>query len=909
MSEDSTSQRFIEKIFPVHTVSLHSEKEKFSHKGHLSSLHIWWARRPLASSRASIYAALIPGYISTEDNLHDDKNNKPTSTLQFIERLSDWRNALNSELLTKAREHIRTTYSGTRPKILDPFSGSGTIPFEALRLGCEVYALDYNPVAVFIEKCALDFPHRFKKKLKREVQKWAEKVFQQALKDLKQLYEIEINPKENLSEYDIYGFIWVRVIKCTNPRCKRKIPLMKHYFLSKKRKKRVFLHPHLKKNEVTFKIVAENKEKIGEDSKKTPSSECFIPEKGTISNSTVHCPSCHHIINRHELISLLKEKKYEEIPIIAIFRNKKVHARKKDIKYVLIERQASKEFLTVKKMLQEKRKFFQQQWKIDPIPTEEIPHYNGRSHMRVVAFGMQRFSDLFNERQLLSIITFIEKIRYAYLEMQQLHYDPALATAITSYLVCILDRVISFSTKLCWWEAQSESPYNTFGRQRLSMVWDYFELNPISEFPGAWQNATQIVLNFLEHTEMMDTTSAHVYHGSATELPFPEDYFDAVFTDPPYYDNIIYSDLADFFYVWLKRSVGYLYPDLFATTLSQRTKEIVADPLRHDNKKNAKKYFETQLRHAFHEIHRVLKKNGIAVVVYAYKTTDGWESLLSSLMQSGLTVTAAWPITTETKNRLVAQANKAAVLASSIYIILRKQEKKERGYYHAIKKELKTKLFTKVPMLWSHNIRGPDLFIAAIGFGLEVFSKYSVILNAKGRPLSAATFLKDIRIIITDLIFDFIGIRTKIEDLPAIARFYILWRHLYQNQALLFDDARKLAQSCGIDLESVGTNTFIIKNKNFIQVLEPTERNLEKIAPNRNIIDLYHYFLILAQDNETESLPMLFDQQPEKIQAHIMMIATALSQILPYSITERKLVDIFLLRIANRKKMHASICQ
>ncbi len=199
MSEDSTSQRFIEKIFPVHTVSLLSEKEKFSHKGHLSSLHIWWARRPLASSRASIYAALIPGYISTEDNLHDDKNNKPTSTLQFIERLSDWRNALNSELLTKAREHIRTTYSGTPPKILDPFSGSGTIPFEALRLGCEVYALDYNPVAVFIEKCALDFPHRFKKKLKREVQKWAEKVFQQALKDLKQLYEIEINPKENLS--------------------------------------------------------------------------------------------------------------------------------------------------------------------------------------------------------------------------------------------------------------------------------------------------------------------------------------------------------------------------------------------------------------------------------------------------------------------------------------------------------------------------------------------------------------------------------------------------------------------------------------------------------------------------------------------------------------------------------------
>jgi putative DNA methylase len=222
----------------------------------------------------------------------------------------------------------------------------------------------------------------------------------------------------------------------------------------------------------------------------------------------------------------------------------------------------------------------------------------------------------------------------------------------------------------------------------------------------------------------------NVLQASATQLPYPDNYFDAVFTDPPYYDNINYAELSDFFYVWLKRILGDLYPELFSTPLVPKTKEIVANPLRQGNKDKAKNFFESNLKKSFQEIYRVLKPDGIVIIVYTHKSTSGWETVLNALLDSNLVVTATWPIDTEMKARLNAKEN--ASLASSIYIVCRKIKKQETGYFNEVKEEIKKHLSEKLERLWQEGVSGADFFIAGIGSAIEIFGKYEKVMDYEG---------------------------------------------------------------------------------------------------------------------------------------------------------------------------------
>ena len=232
-----------------------------------------------------------------------------------------------------------------------------------------------------------------------------------------------------------------------------------------------------------------------------------------------------------------------------------------------------------------------------------------------------------------------------------------------------------------------------------------------------------------------------VSQSSATELPYPDNYFDAVFTDPPYYDNVNYAELSDFFYVWLKRCIGDLYPELFSTPLVPKSKEIVANPVRHGNQESAKRFFEEMLKKSFQEIYRVLKPNGICAIVYAHKSTAGWETLINSLLDSGLVPTASWPIDTEMKVRLNAQ--ETASLASSIYIVCRKMERQETGWFSDVKKEIKERIFNN--NLWEEGVAGPDFFIACIGSAIEVFGKYEKVMDYEGNVIRADKLLEFVR--------------------------------------------------------------------------------------------------------------------------------------------------------------------
>lgn len=382
-----------------------------------------------------------------------------------------------------------------------------------------------------------------------------------------------------------------------------------------------------------------------------------------------------------------------------------------------------------------------------------------------------------------------------------------------------------------------------------------------------------------------------VNQASATELPYPDNYFDAVFTDPPYYDNVPYSYLSDFFYVWLKRSIGDLYPELFMTPLTPKSKEIVAYSHQEGGFEAGKRYFEEMLKKAFKEISRVLKPNGIATIVYTHKSTSGWETLINSLLESDLVVTASWPIDTEMKTRL--RAKESAALASSIYFVCRKIERKEIGWLNEVKEEIKNHIHRKLESLWEEGVSGADYFVSAIGSAIEIFGKYKKIMDYEGREISAREMLEYVREVVTDYAVRQILHNGIAEELSPLTRFYILWRWTYGEAKVHFDDARKLAQSTGVNLEREWNKGFIKKEKEFIKVLGPQDRKLDEIKLE-DMVDVLHKVLLLWRAGRKEEMKELLMETGYGRKEAFYRVAQAISETLPNDSKEKKLLDGFL---------------
>jgi adenine-specific DNA methylase len=383
-----------------------------------------------------------------------------------------------------------------------------------------------------------------------------------------------------------------------------------------------------------------------------------------------------------------------------------------------------------------------------------------------------------------------------------------------------------------------------------------------------------------------------VLQASATELPYPDNYFDAIFTDPPYYDNVPYSYLSDFFYVWLKRSIGDLYPELFITPLTPKSKEIVAYSHDKGGYEAGKKYFEEMLKKAFKEIYRVLKPNGIAVIVYTHKSTAGWETMINSLLESGLVITASWPIDTEMKSRL--RAKESAALSSSIYFVCRKMERKETGWLNEVKEEIKNHITKKLERLWEEGIAGADYFISAIGASIEIFGKYKKIMDYEGREITTRELLEYVRELVTDYAVRQILHNGIAGELSSLTRFYILWRWTYGEARAQFDEARKLAQSTGVNLEKEWNKGFIKKEKEFIKVLGPQERKLEELKDAEDMIDVLHKVLLLWKEGKKDEMKEVLRETGFGLKESFYIVAQAISETLPNDSKEKKLLDGFL---------------
>jgi len=881
-------KRFIEYTFPIKEVSAESAKEKNIRHGHISTLHIWWARRPLASSRATAYAALTP----------EPKNEKEAKEKRdFIVELCKWENSLNPTIIERARKDILEANGGKPPKVLDPFGGGGAIPLEALRLGCETYTGDYNPVAVLIQKCTLEYPQKygkpgeveietdeFGKKVKRkvkvenklleDVKKWGNWVLEEAKNEIGKYY-----PPDEDGSIPV-AYIWARTIPCQNPSCGVEILLFRQYWLANKSNKKVSLYLYTESQEIKFKIVGTGYEKMPEG---------FNPEEGTVSKAIVICPVCSTTIAANTTRKLFQEGKSGE-RLVAVVLHKEGEIGKR---YRIANSVDSQVFNKAKDYLEEKRATLLTEWGIEPIPDEPLPPV-GTLGFRVQRYGFLIWGDLFNSRQKLSLMIFSEVIKNGYEIMVSKGHPKEYAKAVVSYLALILSRSSDFENTLCEWHNTWEFTAHLFSRQAIPMKWDYSELNLLSPIlTGTWMSMSRQIIKSIKAASISDF-DCKVIQCSATKVPYNNNYFDAVFTDPPYYDNIPYSYLSDFFYVWLKRIIGDLYPELFSTHLTPKSQEIVAYSHEDGGYESGKKFFEDNLKEALQEIHRVLKPNGIAIIVYAHKSLSGWETLINSLLDSGLIITSALPINTEMQARL--RAKESATLASSIYMVARKIERQPTGFYNDVREELKTEINNKLERLWQEGISGPDFFISAIGSAIEVFGKYEKVIDYEGNEVRANKLLDEVQKIATDYAVRQILHNGFAGEITDLTRFYVLYRWEYGHAKVHFDEARKLGQSCGIDVSREwGKDGFIKKDKEFIKLLGPSERNLENLERSHELIDVLHSVLLYWEKSKKDEMLNLLQETGYGDSEAFYRVAQAVSETLGSESKEKKLLDGFLL--------------
>jgi putative DNA methylase len=864
-------KRLIEYDLPLAEISEESAKEKNIRHGHPSTLHIWWARRPLAASRATAFAALI-------DDPGPDEPEKRAELLALIKEITPWdavKNG-NNAAIDKARRLIREQY-GYAPKVLDPFAGGGSIPLEALRLGCETYANDYNPVAVFIEKATLEWPQKFgvmvsKRELETAlsgkftnlpnkaqtsfleedeqvnllaymVERWANIILEEARTEIGRFY-----PPDPDGWIPV-GYLWARTIPCQNPACGAEIPLVKQFWLAKKSGKQIAYRPVVDKaaKTVSFELLANDAlDKSG-----------FDPANGTVTRADARCPVCEQVVPASDTRRLAKRGQMGERMAAVILH----HPNQAGKKYRLATQADAACFAQAQVYLQEK--IANWPYLESPIPDEDISTYELR-RLAVPLYGLKKWSDLFNSRQKLYLATIGERlqVKQSCIEkschmVADLINVPAsdLMRGILAYLGIILSKTADYNSNVASWINTIEAVRNTFARQALAMVWDYCEVNSFSGSAGDYVGAMNWVLRYLELNNADPDHRGQVLNHSATDLPLASDLFDAILTDPPYYDNVPYAALSDFYYVWLKRSVGGQFPSLFATPLVPKSKEIVHDrPHQLSTSKKTKAFFEENLGKSFQEIHRLLKPGGITVIVYAHKTTEGWEIMLNALVSAGLVVTGSWPMHTERAVRLVAA--QTAALASSIYMVCRKIERQPLGFWNELQPVIQARVEEKLAQFWREGIAGGDFFISAIGPGMEEYSRYQRVETYSGEAISTEQLLAFIRKIATNFLVNHLLKNVSAGAIDKEAQFYLTYRWTFLDNKVPFDDARKIASAEGVDLEQLwAKGGFVKKSGADIEVLGPKKRG--EIKEVRHMVDALHRACQLWEKGDKAGLAAL----------------------------------------------------
>jgi adenine-specific DNA methylase len=745
-------KRLAEVDFPIAEVSKHAAREKSIRHGHPSTLHLWWARRPLASSRAVLLALLWPDpcdplcpvafKAEARKRLREVGGCNPGTTdddlrhalLRFIAAFANWDNAANRTYLDVSRALVKAAHAPANggayepPLVVDPFSGGGSIPLEALRLGCEAFASDLNPVACLILKVMLEDIPRHGPKVAEELRRVGAEIKSQAEKELADLY-----PKDPDGATPI-AYLWARTVRCESPNCGTEIPLVRSFWLCKKANRRRALkhcveRPKGEPPRVEFEVFE-------------PKTEKEVPA-GTVTRAKASCVCCGAVLPPDRVRAQLAAQRGGADVVFDAKGRRTGGARMLAVvtlrpgetgrHYRLpMERdyEAAREAQArVAKLLEEWERGGKQG--LCPVPDEPLPPI-GTLGFRVQRYGMLQWGDLFTARQEVALVT-LSRIMQATVADGPARQAMALA----------LGRASDQLSSLVRWLQTIEAVASTFGRPALPTVWDSCEIVPAGSEAANFGAAVEWVAKVSE--ALPQCCGGQVQLADAAKHPLPDETADVWFTDPPYYDAVPYSDLSDYFFVWLKRVMpGHpLLRDPFdeSNPLTPKSREAVQDETRRDNgRAKDRAWFEEVMAGAFAEGQRVLHDDGVGAVVFAHKTTEGWEALLSGMIRGGWTITGSWPIATERSVR--PRAHESAALATSVHLICRpRPDAAGVGDWADVLRELPVRVGDWMERLQREGVRGADLVFACIGPALEIFSRYTKVETAEGREVKLDEYL------------------------------------------------------------------------------------------------------------------------------------------------------------------------
>lgn len=924
-------KRLIEVAFPLKQTSIDSVHEKNVRHGHISTLHIWPARRPLAASRAALIATLLPdpGDKEKRDDLlrrlggvlkkTTKKKKMPNGRIEEIEAWETEGGVLRwgretSPDLEWFRQEIRKAYGGRAPRVLDPFAGGGAIPLEAMRLGCEVTAIDINPVAWFILKCTLEYPQKLAGQKRRlpefalrdvafltdyfkargltpkdaqrrarqvagkvqaarhenkdlfglpdvaaeeldadlawHVRAWGRWVLKEARKDLARFYPtyaeyctvkpyrrvpldseeaLKLVPTNDAGEPQVellnagfdevylenssnprwvakptVAYLWARTVRCKA--CRATVPLLKTRWLAKKDSKRVLLTMRSRddKSGVVFGIEHDVPEKRGNAAQKREHDKKL--GAGTMSRAGVTCPCCGTIMTMEDLRLEGQAGRLGAVMTAAVMDSPKGKEYRLPTPLEVEMAQAA-------------------EMELDNVfadvpfglPTEPTPKGgSGASRaFSVDGYGLDQWRKLFTPRQLLGIAGLLKATRRLQAELDNHAYPHHVSEAIAAVIATVLDRIADRGSALCSWTVGYDQIRNTFVRFALPMNWDFAETSVLAEASGGYPGGIEWLAQYIEHAAKFakDAPGPTVIRSSATQAASGE--FDVVVTDPPYYDAIPYSDLMDFFYVWLRRTLKGLSVDIdeaFAQPLGPKWNhdandgELIDDAARFGGDREAsKRNYEAGMARAFAACHASLRPEGRLVIVFAHKHPDAWETLVGAIIKAGFVVDGSWPIQTERAART--RSLSSAALSSSVWLVCRKRDPMTRaGWDTQVIKEMESNIVQRLRDFWDAGIRGPDFVWAATGPALEAYSRYPAVKKASepGVLMGVDEFLRHVRRIVVDFVVGRVLTHGEAEaavgdhPLDDVTTYYLLHRNDFGLKEAPAGPCILYAVSCGL---------------------------------------------------------------------------------------------------------------
>ena len=849
-------KKLIEVAIPLDAINRESAREKSIRHGHPSTLHLWWARRPLAACRAVIFCSLIddPGEdgapaellrqidalpeplpLPADWDVMDLAEQRRQKLFKFIETLVKWETTTDEDVIGTARKLILAATDGNPPPLLDPFCGGGSIPLEAQRLGLEAHGSDLNPVAVLITKALIELPPKFAGMppvnpdargklgsdaewkgaagLAEDVRWYGEWMRQQAWGRIGHLYP------EGPNGETVIAWLWARTVKCPNPACGAEMPLVSSFWLSKKKNREAWIEPVIDDRTKSVRFRVQQGERPSDDA---------ITAGYKAGQATFRCALCNATAKGDYIDGIANSVGFSFTPIAIVTEAKGKAGRN----YSDAPR------LTGNEMEQEVERL-QSEWPavVGNMPQEACRGTFG-SNAQGRRYGFHTFSDYFTSRQLAALTTFADLAHQARTLVQQHAADTASVTsshrfdpteyanAIATYLAFAIDRCTDRWCSLAVWQSVGDFVAHAFARQGISIAWDFAEANPFSSSTGNWASATEWIAKCLSTLPTVAQPGVVSQSDSATSLQGVGG--TAISTDPPYYDNVSFSDLSDWFYVWLRSIVGDIYPNVCSTVLTPKTQELVVERYRASGgHRQSEQNFEDGLARAFDLMRQQTTMKSPTTIFYAYKQAEqqgdaasrvssGWEKMLSSLIGSRFTITGTWPVRTERSGRLTAIRRNA--LASAVVLVCRpRSDDAPMADIGEFNRALASELPEALQRFIGEHIAPVDLPQASIGPGMAVFSRYSAVVLPNGERMTVRRALE----LINEGVEQFFSEREGAFDAPT--QFCLRWFEQFGFEAGPFGDADNMARAKDISVEELQSDGLLTARRGRVQLL-PFER-------------------------------------------------------------------------------------